>query len=153
MWHIFLWLTITIFFRVIIEVFFEFKDGLKDKFFYSFLIARKFLNICIIIILSISIERVLGQLKHQQTLSYKFTAAAQMQNMDQAAPLLLAEESPAELHHKKSLGEGSGGVPTAVLEVATKSTSNKQSTTNQSMSNKTERSSQNTSIGRYNDSS
>lgn len=57
--NIFVCLTITISFRIVIEVFFEFKDATKDEIFYLFLIVRKFLNICVILILTVSIKAVL----------------------------------------------------------------------------------------------
>ena len=71
--NIFVCLTITISFRIVIEVFFEFKDGDKDEIFYLFLIVRKFLNICVILILTLSIKAVLEQVKTQQSLEEKLT--------------------------------------------------------------------------------
>ena len=71
--NIFVCLTITISFRIVIEVFFEFKDGDKDEIFYLFLIVRKFLNICVILILTVSIKAVLEQVKTQQSLEEKLT--------------------------------------------------------------------------------
>jgi hypothetical protein len=71
--NIFVCLTITISFRIVIEVFFEFKDGAKDKIFYLFLILRKFFNICVILILTISIKAVLEQVKTQQGMEEKLT--------------------------------------------------------------------------------
>jgi hypothetical protein len=71
--NIFVCLTITISFRIVIEVFFEFKDGTKDQIFYLFLIVRKFLNICVILILTVSIKAVLEQVKTQQGLEEKLT--------------------------------------------------------------------------------
>ena len=71
--NIFVCLTITISFRIVIEVFFMFKDLKKDEIFYSFQIVRKFLNICVILILSVSIKAVLEQVKTQQALEQKLT--------------------------------------------------------------------------------
>ena len=71
--NIFACLTITISFRIVIEVFFEFKDSDKDEIFYLFLIVRKFLNICVILILTVSIKAVLEQVKTQQSLEEKLT--------------------------------------------------------------------------------
>jgi len=69
--NIFVCLTITISFRIVVEVFFEFNADKKDEFFYSFLIVRKFLNICVILILTLSIKAVLEQVKSQQALEQK----------------------------------------------------------------------------------
>ena len=71
--NIFVCLTITISFRIVIEVFFMFKDLKKDEIFYSFQIVRKFLNICVILILSVSIKAVLEQVKTQLALEQKLT--------------------------------------------------------------------------------
>ena len=69
--NIFVCLTITISFRIVVEVFFEFNADKKDEFFYSFLSVRKFLNICVILILTLSIKAVLEQVKSQQALEKK----------------------------------------------------------------------------------
>jgi hypothetical protein len=66
-------LTITISFRIVIEVFFEFKDGANDEIFYLFLIVRKIFNIFVILILTVSIKAVLEQVKTQQALEEKLT--------------------------------------------------------------------------------
>ena len=71
--NIFVCLTITISFRIVIEVIFMFKDAKKDEIFYSFAIVRKFLNICVILILTVSIKAVLEQVKTQQALEQKLT--------------------------------------------------------------------------------
>ena len=71
--NIFVCLTITISFRIVIEVIFMFKDAKKDEIFYSFAIVRKFLNICVIFILTVSIKAVLEQVKTQQALEQKLT--------------------------------------------------------------------------------
>jgi hypothetical protein len=52
-------LTITISFRIVVEVFFEFNADKKDEIFYIFLIVRKFLNFFVILILTLSIKAVL----------------------------------------------------------------------------------------------
>jgi hypothetical protein len=59
MLKIFVCLTITISFRIVVEVFFEFNAADKDEIFYMFLIGRKFLNFCVILILTLSIKAVL----------------------------------------------------------------------------------------------
>lgn len=61
MLKIFVCLTITISFRIVVEVFFEFNAANKDEIFYIFLIVRKFLNFCVILILTLSIKAVLEQ--------------------------------------------------------------------------------------------
>jgi len=71
--NIFVCLTITISFRIVIEVFFEFKDGANDEIFYLFLIVRKIFNIFVILILTVSIKAVLEQVKTQQALEEKLT--------------------------------------------------------------------------------
>ncbi len=56
---------------MIIEIYYQFKDGLKDDTFYWFLIIRKVLNLCLIMILSVSIKKVLKELKGQTKLTEK----------------------------------------------------------------------------------
>lgn len=55
---IFIFLTLTISVRFIVEAVFEFKVQ-KDEVFYTLLIVRKLVNISLITILSVSIRRVL----------------------------------------------------------------------------------------------
>ena len=54
-----------------IEIYNQFKEGLKNDTFYWFLIIRKVLNICLILILAVSIKKVLKEIKGQNKLTVK----------------------------------------------------------------------------------